>query len=99
MTDGCIKFDKMFHPEFDGWLWKDGEGVWISMIISKEEGKGNFKKLLDELKSKYKWIKIPTPSNRMLIIADKAGFKGKVEYCKEAGEDMNVLLWEKRGVL
>ena len=96
MNEKMINFSESFHPEFDGWIAEDKSGVWISYISSKEKGKGNFSRLLKELKQKYKWIKIPTPFALMREIALKKGFVSKVEMfgepINEAGE---VLYWEK----
>ena len=90
-----IPFSKDFHPEFDGWIGEKEEGVWISYISSKQEGKGNFSKLLKELKAKYEWIKIPTPSNKMLKICQKKGFILTREYFPEPfNETGDVLLWK-----
>ena len=92
-----INFGKDFHPEFEGWIGEDGDGVWISFIESKEKGKGNFSKLLDELKEKYTWIKVPTPFALMREICLRKGFVAKKEYFpapfNEVGE---VLKWRKK---
>lgn len=93
--DGKIDFDEKFHPEFTGWMWEHDDGIWISCIISKEEGKGNFLRLLEELKSKYNWIRIPTPSSRMAMIAFRNGFKLKKEWFEEFVEEGEILIWKK----
>jgi len=91
-----IPFGKNFHPEFEGWIAEEGKGVWISFIISKEEGKGNFVRFLNELKEKYEWIKIPTPSIRMIKIALRNGFKLKKEFFGEPFNEVGkVLIWKK----
>lgn len=90
-----IEFNEKFHPEFDGYISEDGKGVWISFIVSKQEGKGNFKRFLEELKLKYSWIKIPTPSVRMFMIAIQNGFKPKKEYFEPVKEWGDVLIWNK----
>jgi len=92
-----IKFGKDFHPEFDGWLGEEGEGVYISYISSKEKGQGNFSKLLDELKGKYVWIKIPTPFALMRSIALEKGFVSKIEYFPEPFNENGEILFWKRG--
>ena len=51
-----IVFDEKFHPEFSGYIWESNGGVWISFIKSKQEGKGHFRKFLDELKEKYLYL-------------------------------------------
>jgi len=95
MIGGIIKFDENFHPEFDGYIGEEEDGVWISAIISKEPKKGNFSRLLDEFKQKYKWIKVPTPFALMKMICLKKGFIETKEYFpapfNEVGE---VLVWK-----
>ena len=93
--DGKIDFDEKFHPEFNGWMWEQDDGIWVSCITSKEEWKGNFLRLLEELKSKYAWIRIPTPSNRMVMIAMRNGFEPIIEWNDQVEEDMDVLIWKK----
>lgn len=92
---GCIVFGENFHPEFDGWLWESGKGVWISFIQAKQQGKGHFSKLLEELKSKYEWIKIPTPSNLMLSISQHKGFEPTFEFHKDILEECEVMVWKR----
>jgi len=70
--------------------------VIISQIRSKEPGKGNFSKLLKELKAKYNWVRIPTPSNTMRYIATKKGFVSKEEYFPEPFDEWGeMLVWTK----
>ena len=60
----------------DSYLYLDKKhfAIWISLIISKEEHKGNLLNLLNNLKSLKFNIIIPTSSNRMLTISKKFGF-------------------------
>ncbi len=96
MKKGIIPFGKDFHPEFEGYIGAEGEGVWISAIHSKEQGKGNFSRLLTELKGKYEWIKIPTPSNTMRLIALTHGFTDKREYFPPPFDEWGeILYWKK----
>ena len=91
-----IDFGENFHPEFTGWIAEDGEGIWVSMIMSKQKGKGNFVRLLDELKAKYSFIKIPTASIEMIKICLKREFVLKHEYFPEPFNEMgDVLVWQK----
>jgi hypothetical protein len=91
-----IEFGKGFHPEFIGWLTEDNRGVFISFIDSKDKGRGNFSKLLDELKEKYDWIKIPSPSNDMVEITARKGFRLVQEFFPEPfGEMGDVMVWKK----
>ena len=83
MKDGMIDIDSVFGTEvgFTGdkfissWLWKTGDDIWFSMIMSKEEGKGNLRNLITNIFNKGYGIIIPTPSNRMVEITTKMGFE------------------------
>lgn len=60
----------------DSYLFLDKKNflIWVSLIISKNEGKGNFLNLLNNLKAlKFNFI-IPNPSKRMFGISQKFGF-------------------------
>ena len=97
MKGKIIVFDKDFHPEFDGWVGEEDDGVWISYIESKDKGKGNFSKLLEELKAKYNWIKIPTPFGLMISICLKKGFVLKKEFFPEPFNNWGeVMFWQKK---
>ena len=81
MKDGIIDLDsdrgKEFgftSDKFDGWLWKKGKNIWISFIISKQQGKGNFRDLLQHIRILGYGVKVPTPSTRMAAILRKLGF-------------------------
>ena len=81
-----IDFGKDFHPEFDGYITEQKGGVWISHISMKkigDIGKGYFSKLIKELKYKYDFIKIPTPSKMITDRAIHLGFKLKREFFGE----------------
>jgi len=81
----------------DGYaVLKDGV-LWLSFIVSKDEGKGNFRKFLDEIEEKYT-IKIPTPSDRMFKILKKRDYKETLEYFEEFGEGGLVMLKIKNGL-
>lgn len=96
MEKGVIPFSETFHPEFEGYLVEKDKGIFISFINSKEKGKGNFSKLIEELKQKYEWIKIPTPSNTMVEICLRKGFELKQEFFPEPfNETGEMLFWKK----
>ncbi len=53
MNDFRIDPDSPFGKEigftsnlFDGWLWREGRTIYISFIESKQESRGNFRKLV-----------------------------------------------------
>jgi hypothetical protein len=78
------------EDKFDGWLWEDGEFMWISFIISLDPGQGNLKKLFDAIESKgYKLI-VPTPSSRMVMICKKRGMV--LTNAKYNGEYLEVMM-------
>lgn len=87
------------NPEkFDGYLSEREDGIWISAISSKTKGQGDFSNLIKELKEKYKWIKIPTPSNEMVAISQHLGFRMKEEYFGEPFNESGIIMfWEKNG--
>ena len=92
-----LDFNKRFHPEFTGYMIEQKDGIWISYIESKDIGKGNFSKLITELKEKYNWIKIPTPSKMMMKIATHLGFDIKNEYFESPYECMGTIMtWYKQ---
>jgi len=91
-----IKFGKNFHPEFSGYLTEIKDGVWISLIQAKEIGKGHFSKLIKELKQKYNFIKIPTPSRMIFDRARHLGFDIKREFFGEPyNEYGTIMVWKK----
>lgn len=72
-------------------LEEDEKTLWLSFIISKEEGKGHFRKFLDEVEKKFT-IKVPTPSNRMCGILSKRGYVLKKEFFVETNEYGEVMI-------
>ena len=94
-----IEFGKSFHPEFSGYLTEIRDGVWISIIEAKEIGKGHFSKLIRELKQKYSFIKIPTPSNMIFDRATHLGFKTIREFFGEPYNEYGTIMIWKKGAL
>ena len=79
---GCIPPDCDFAKEigftsdkFSGYLWKRGNAILVSLIISREERRGNFLHLLNALKEKGCDIVVPNPSSRMALICDRFGME------------------------
>lgn len=58
---------------FDGYLFKQDDAIWISAIISKNPGKGNLRKLFDMIESLGYELIVPTPSVRMAFICLSRG--------------------------
>ncbi len=82
--DGMIAFGSKeaeelgFTPDkFDGYLWKQDDAIIISLIVSK--AKGNFKELVDKIRSFGLAVKIPTPLGRMQNIVKKNGYRHTIE--------------------
>lgn len=87
---GCIPPDCDFAKEigftsdrFSGYLWKRGNVISVSLIMSRKEGRGNFLRLLNALKEKGYDIAVPNPGNRMALICDRFG----MELIQHKGEE------------
>lgn len=96
--DGEIKIDSPLAKEFgfisnkfEGYLWKTGNDIYISFIISKQEGKGNLRKLFDTIIEKGYNIKVPTPFPRMEAICKKLGFKLIIEKDPDSNEFVEIM--------
>lgn len=93
MSDGMINIDSPIGKKWgftsdkfaDSCLWKEGNDIILSMIISTHPGKGNLRNLIKNILDEGYGVKIPTPSNRMIRIAKKMGFVEKVEDDREMG--------------
>ena len=81
---------------FSGWLWKIGNTIYISFIISKHQHKGNFKKLIDSILDSGYTVKIPTPLGRMQCIVRKSGYKRTYEYDELMRENVEVWVLTKK---
>ncbi len=79
--------------KFDGWLWKTGNQIVISMLISKQEGKGHLSALFTEIERRGLTIAVPTPFARMRAILKRKGFKPHMEIDADFGEPVE--LWTK----
>jgi len=85
LSDGMIAFGSkeaeilgLTPDKFDGtWLWKNDDTIIISFIISR--AKGNFKALVDRIRSLGFAVEIPTPLGRMQDIVIKNGYRHEVK--------------------
>jgi len=100
MKDGIIELDTsrgkefgFISEKFDGWLWKVGNYIYISFIVSKRPGHGHLSQLFDAISSKGYGIKVPTPSALMQTILAKKGFVKKYEFDERIEEAYEV--WVK----
>ena len=81
VPDGEIKLDSPFakligfvSTDFGGYLWRTGNRIWISFIISKKQGKGNLSKLFSTIEEAGLQVAVPTPLGKMQSILEKKGF-------------------------
>lgn len=98
IPDGMIAPDstagKQFgftSDKFEGWLWKTGDRVMISMIVSLQKGKGNLSVLFDSIEGAGFKVAVPTPFADMASILERKGFVPHVEY----DDDVPVEVWSK----
>jgi len=92
IPDGIIQPDTAFaykvgftSDKFEGWLWKSERTIIVSMIISKHEGRGKFRAMINKIKALKYDIFISTPSTRMREIALRNGFVDGVRESAEIG--------------
>lgn len=64
----------------DSYLWLEDNTLWISFVISRMEGKGHVRNIIDIAKSKGHTIKCLPVSSRMVDILVKNGFKSQGEF-------------------
>ena len=72
--------------KFRGYLSIDGNTIYVSSIWSKDQGKGNFSKLVKNLIKAGFTIKVANPFPRMEAICKHLGFINKPELWPEMGE-------------
>jgi len=96
-----IKLDSEFgrklgftSDKFEGWLWRDGNDIWISFIKTKHEGRGDLSRLFETILEMGYTIKVPTPVGKMKLILINKGFKRTIEFDERTGELIEV--WVKR---
>jgi hypothetical protein len=82
--------------KFKGYISIDdcGNTIWISAVMSKQPGKGNYSRLIKNLRKAGFTIKVPSPMPRMEEICKHMGFTKTVEHFPEAGEDIDVWVME-----
>ncbi len=69
-----------FTPElFSGWLWKTGDRIIVSMVMSKREGHGNLSRLFSSIEASGHKVAVPTPIGKMEAILQRKGFTPHVE--------------------
>ena len=103
LQDGCINLDTergkalgFTSDRFDGYLWKAGDTVVISFIVSLK--KGNFKQLVDTILSLGLSVQVPTPLGRMRDILERNGYTQSFKFCEEFGEDVELWTLQPRSI-
>jgi len=96
ILNGIIKpSDNLFEftaELFEGYLWKMGNDIYVSLVESLFPKKGNFRKVIELiLKSGYN-VKICTPIGRMQSIVIKNNYEPIIE----ESENGKVEVWLKR---
>lgn len=86
MIDHCIDLNTPFakklgftSDKFGGYMWRVNNEIYIPLIVSLQEGKGNFRELLWNIHKKGFTIKVVEPSNRMRRIVKRLGFQPTIE--------------------
>ena len=102
MKDGIIILDGKFATEigftcdkFEGYLWKKGDYIYISVIKSLNPRYGDLSTLFDSIQEKGFGIKVPTPFPLMESICKRKGFKLSSEHHKEYNESVDVWVSEQ----
>lgn len=81
------------RDRFDGYLWRIGQVVYISLVVSKQPGEGHLSALFEALSSRGYTVRVPTPLAKMEAILRGKGFEEKREWWEEI-EDYGTV-WEK----
>lgn len=69
----------------DSYLWEKGDMIYISLIFSRHEGKGNLSKLFKTIKEKGYRIIVPTPFPKMERILKRKGARHFIDNQGEMG--------------
>lgn len=96
LLDGIINLDTdrakvlgFTSDKYDGYLWKQGDAVMVSFIMSKQ--RGNFRELVHRIHALGLTVKVPTPLGRMQEILMKNGYQHTQEpFDEELGEMVDV---------
>lgn len=102
MKEGIIILDDKFATEigftcdkFEGYLWKKGNYIYISLIQSFNSGHGDLSALFNSILEKGFSIKVPATLPRMESICKRKGFKLTTEHHKEYNEAVDVWVLEQ----
>lgn len=79
-----------------GYTVRDGESIYVPVLISDEPGKGNVGRYINELIQREKCVKFPNVINPKLVdMLVRRGFKLEWEYAEEFGEHVEVYVWRR----
>ena len=73
---------------FDGYLWKIGDRIFISLIVSRNKRQGNLSRLFAHIQQAGYKVAVPTPIGKMVKILKKKGFVPHIEHDAAAGPAM-----------
>jgi hypothetical protein len=80
--------------KFHGWLWKAGDAIYISLVVSLKPGQRHFSNLVDNILAQGYTVKVPNPLGKMRDILLRKGFSQSVESDDTTGGAYEV--WYKR---
>ncbi len=84
-------------PTLEGYAVLEKDEIWLSLIISKFPGKGNFKRFLKEVEKKFT-VCVPSPSGLMAYICLKRGYTWDKTFVRERRASCDFLKHElKKG--
>lgn len=82
---------------FEGYLWKISDSIMISLIESIHPGRGDFKRLVDNILAARYTVKIPCPLSQMKRLVEKNGYTKTYEKDEVFGEDVEVWVLKPEG--
>lgn len=78
--------------QYEGWMWRDGDAVYISFIRCLNPMQGHFRTLVANILAEGLVVKVPTPLGGMKDILDHMGFRRTIEKDEMFG---SVEVWVK----
>lgn len=78
--------------KFDGWMWREGGVIVLTLVISKSSTKDALKDLVNRILEEGFTIKIRAPLAPMRKFAEKNGFIPSIEW---GASDRRIDVWVK----
>jgi hypothetical protein len=101
MKDGLIlpgsKRGRVFgftSERFEGYLWKCGDRILISLIISLQRGQGHFRELVGNIHAQGYTVAVPCPMADMRLILIRNGYRMETEFDKPTEDYVEVWVLE-----